>query len=87
MDEKKYPGSPNVFVLYFVGPDSEGHSFGKFFGVYSSQGRAARAVERLQSRSGYSHYPKGFQVECVRLDEDYLDNPGPPPPIPIPPPK
>jgi hypothetical protein len=77
----------NEFVLYFLGPDADGHWFGKFLGVYSSQARAARAVERLQGRPGYCHYPRGFQVECVRLDED-LDQSelGPPPPRPLPPP-
>ena len=59
--------SVDVFVLYFLGPDSEGHTFGKFLGVYSSQARAARAVERLQSLPVFRHYPKGFQVDAVRL--------------------
>jgi hypothetical protein len=77
-----------VFVLYYMGPDSDGHWFGKFLGVYSSQARAARAVERLQGQPCYRHYPRGFQVECVRLDEE-LHHPaelGPPPPNPLPPP-
>jgi hypothetical protein len=77
----------NVFVLYFMGPDGDGHWFGKFLGVYSSQARAARAVERLQGLPGYRHYPKGFQVECVQLDEDFDQaEVGPPPPNPLPPP-
>ncbi len=77
----------NVFVLYYMGPDSEGHTFGKFLGVYSSQVRAARAVERLQSLPFYRHYPKGFQVEAVVLDEDFDQaNLGPPPPNPLLPP-
>ena len=75
----------DVFVLYFLGPDSEGHTFGKFLGVYSSQGRAARAVERFQSLPAFRHYPKGFQVDVVRLDGDFIPSlfdpppPGPPP--------
>ena len=36
-----------VYVLYFMGPSAEGHWFGRFLGVYSSQARAARATERL----------------------------------------
>ncbi len=60
-----------VFVLYFMGPDPNGHPFGKFLGVYSSQSRAARAVERLQGLPAFRHYPKGFQVEVVRLDGDF----------------
>jgi hypothetical protein len=77
-----------VFVLYFMGPSADGSWFGKFIGVYSSQRETARAVERLQGRPGYSHYPKGFQVECVHLDEDYdgSANLGPVPPTPLPPP-
>ena len=76
----------NVFVLYFVGPDGAGHLFGKFLGVYSTQARAARAVERLQREPAYRHYPRGFQVECVQLDGE----PDPaalsvPPPDPQPP--
>jgi hypothetical protein len=77
--------SVDVFVLYFEGPDSEGRTFGKFLGVYSSQARAARAVERLQSLPVFRHYPKGFQVEAVPLDGDFHPSlfdpppPGPPP--------
>jgi hypothetical protein len=77
----------DVYVLYFVGPDSQGRTFGKFLGVYSSQARAARVVERLQGLPGYRHYPKGFQVEAVRLDGSFVPTPfdyPPPPPGPSP---
>ncbi len=78
----------NVFVLYYMGPDSEGHTYGKFLGVFSSQARATRVVERLQSLPGYRHYPKGFQVEAVELDGEIdLSQLGPPPPNPLPPPE
>jgi hypothetical protein len=78
----------DVFVLYFLGPDADGHWFGKFLGVYSTQARAARAVERLQGLPGYRYYPRGFQVECVRLDgEPDLSELGVPPPHPLPPPE
>ncbi len=73
----------DVFVLYFMGPDSQGHTFGKFLGVYSTQASEARAVERLQSLPYFCHYPKGFQVDAVQLDGDF--NPSlfdPPPPGP-----
>jgi hypothetical protein len=77
----------NVFVLYYIGPDAEGHTYGKFLGAFSSQARAARAVERLQGLPGLRHYPKGFQVDAVELDaEIHLNRLGPPPPNPLPPP-
>jgi hypothetical protein len=77
----------NVFVLYYTGPDAEGHTYGKFLGVFSSQARAARAVGRLQSLPGFHHYPKGFQVEAVELDGHIdLSQLGPPPPKPLMPP-
>jgi hypothetical protein len=73
-----------VFVLYFMGPGSDGHWFGKFLGVYSSQSKAARAVERFQAEPAYRHYPKGFQAECVEVDADLpFNDPGPPPPNPL----
>jgi len=88
-----------VFVLYFVGPTGPNTEswFGKFIGVYTSQREAARAVERQQRRAEFRHYPQGFQVECVHLDEDYdgavnlgdyggSGNLGPVPPQPLPPP-
>jgi hypothetical protein len=76
-----------VFVLYFVGPDADGKWFGKFLGVYSSQRQAARAIERFQRFPYYGHYPKGFQVECIQVDEDFdQSKPYPPPPRPTPPP-
>jgi len=76
-----------LFVLYFMGPDHQGHVVGQFMGVYSSQARAARAVERLQSLPWFSHYPKGFQVEAVQLDEevDHSTFGSPPPNNLIPP--
>jgi hypothetical protein len=70
----------NVFVLYFIGPSTDGGWFGKFLGVYSSQKQALRAVERFQGRPAYRHYPKGFEVEGVQVDEDYESPLGPPPP-------
>lgn len=72
----------NVFVLYWMGPGADGTTRGRFLGVYSSQREAARAVERLQERPEYRHYPKGFQVEAVQLDQDCEGWPdlGPPPP-------
>jgi hypothetical protein len=72
----------NVFVLYFMGPHANGgrYTFGKFFGAYSSQSRAARAVERLQGLPEYRHYPRGFLVECIELDKDYPNGLEPPPP-------
>jgi hypothetical protein len=74
----------DVFVLYFEGPDPQGHTFGKFLGVYSSQAHAARAVERLQGLPAFRHYAKGLQVEAVKLDGDYSVAAGfdPPPPGP-----
>jgi hypothetical protein len=60
----------NVFVLYFLGPDRDGNCFERFLGVYSSQASAGRAGERHQGLPGYRHYSKGFQVECIQLDED-----------------
>jgi hypothetical protein len=79
-----------VFVLSFMGPAAGGGWFGKFIGVYSSQRQALFAVERYQGRPGFSHYPQGFQVDCVQLDEDYEEgwtNLGPVPPSPdLPPP-
>jgi hypothetical protein len=76
----------DVFVLYFVGPDADGNTFGRFLGVYSSQTRAARAIERVQGLPDYRHYPRGFQVEQVRLDgEPGQYEPGVPPPKPHPP--
>jgi hypothetical protein len=77
----------NVYVLYFLGPDAQGRAFGKFLGVFSSQARAARVVERLQSLPAYRHYPMGFQVDAIELDGDVdQDQVGPPPPNPVPPP-
>lgn len=73
----------NVFILYHIGPNAEGHTVGKFFGVYSSQAKAARAIERFQSLPQYRHHPMGFQAECVKLDEDYPDGLEPPPPPPL----
>jgi hypothetical protein len=70
----------NVFILYFIGPDAEGHTVGKFFGAYSSQSKAARAVERLQVLPEYREYPRGFHVECIELDQDYPHGLEPPPP-------
>jgi hypothetical protein len=79
--------SATVYVLYFMGPGVDGKWFGKFMGVYSSQSKAARAVERLQALPYYRHYPKGFQVDCVVVDEDFDQSAlGPPPPNPLPPP-
>lgn len=77
-----------VYVLYFMGPSVDGSWFGKFIGVYSSQREAMYAIERHQRIRGYSHYPKGFQVECVQLDVDYEGSKrlGPVPPKPMPPP-
>ena len=74
----------DVYVLDFMGPDSEGQTFGKFLGVYSTQARAAWAVERLQSLPAFRHYPRGFQVEAVQLDGEFTPSrfnppPGPPP--------
>ncbi len=60
-----------VFVLSYMRPDPEGRLGGRFIGVYSSQQSAARAVERLGRRPGFSDYPRGFQVDCVELDEDF----------------
>ncbi len=77
----------DVFVLYFTGPDSGGHTVGRFLGVFSSQANAVRAAERLQRRPGYRHHSKGFQVEAIELDlEIDLGKFGPPPPQPLPPP-
>jgi len=78
----------NVFVLYFVGPSRRGTWSGKFLGVYSSQREAALAVERLQLRSEFNYYPKGFQIDCVEVDRDrdVSENFGPVPPDLLPPP-
>jgi hypothetical protein len=73
----------NVFVLYYMGPNGEGHCVGKFLGVYSSQAKAARAVERLHRLPGYRHDPKGFQVQAVRLDEEFDQSKAGPPRSPV----
>lgn len=74
-----------VFILYFLEPFADGKWGGQLRGIYSTQQQAAHAVLRFQERPAYSHYPKGFQVDCVELDQD-IDEIGAPPPSPTPPP-
>jgi hypothetical protein len=59
-----------VFVLSHIRPEPNGRWSGRFLGVYSSQGQAARAAERLGRHQDYRAYPRGFRVDAVELDED-----------------
>jgi hypothetical protein len=73
-----------VFVLSYMSPTPEGSWCGRFLGVYSSQTTAALAVERLGRRPGFKEYARGFQIDCIELDEDfeqavYFKSPPPPP--------
>lgn len=60
-----------VYVLSYVRPAADAQLVGHFLGVYSSQPEAARAVERLGRRPGFKEYPRGFQIDCTELDEDF----------------
>ena len=80
-----------VYVLSYLGPTQDKkHWCGKFIGVYSSQAHALRAIERFQNQPGYREYQKGFRVDALELDEDFIQaggiySPPLPPNTPAPP--
>jgi len=64
----------HVFTLSYMRPTPDGNWEGQFIGVYSSMEQVERAQQRLRARPDYRDYPQGFQVDCLRLDEDYDDH-------------
>jgi hypothetical protein len=69
----------NVFVLSYARPmadeprSADKQWCGMFIGVYTSLEKVEAAISRLRLRPGYSDFPEGFRIDCLRADADYDD--------------
>jgi len=43
----------------------------KLIGVYSDEGEAKQAIERIKDKPGFQDYPDGFQIDCYELNVDH----------------
>jgi homoserine kinase type II len=50
--------------------DEELEERAKLIGVYTSEGEARRAVERLTVKPGFCDYPNGFIIDRYHLNQD-----------------
>jgi hypothetical protein len=61
----------DVFVVHHVHELEDESEDVKLIGIYSSEGAAHSAVERLRRQPGFSDTPDGFNVERYGVDEDH----------------
>jgi hypothetical protein len=59
----------HIYVLHYKYPWKKTW-IGTTIGYYSSRERAEQAIIRFQSMPGFENHPEGFEIKCVKLDED-----------------
>jgi hypothetical protein len=61
----------DVFLVYLLREDPDGHEDLKFLEVYSTRARAQGSVNRHTTLPGFSDYPDGFSISKCELNKDY----------------
>lgn len=62
---------PVVWVVQHVAREDSDDEDVKFIGVYSSEGNAEKAVQRLRSQPGFRDDPTSFHIDEYHLDQDH----------------
>jgi hypothetical protein len=50
-----------VFTLYHIRTKENGDDDEKLIGIYTTEGKAKAAIQRLSGQPGFRDYPDGFQ--------------------------
>ena len=62
-----------VFILhhyYEIETNGSFHEYIKKIGIYSTEEKAQKAIEKLKEMPGFKEYPESFSIEKYEIDED-----------------
>jgi hypothetical protein len=60
----------SVFLLWYVHAPDGVDKDELMIGVYSTEGKAKAAIERLKDKPGFVSAPGGFQIHPHKIDQD-----------------
>lgn len=61
-----------VHVLWHRCTDEEGRDHELMLGIYSTQQKAAQALDLVRNKPGFLDYPDGFEIQDATIDRTYM---------------